>query len=162
MPPFKGILDYSGDWIGINRIHQEQPILTIHSAGNHATEIEKNINRKKKTLPNHTYNKTNRTYNPKRTNTFTTPRRNNPNNAQKDNDTKQGAPLKDPKDIICFKCNGRGHYKVNCPNARAFTMREWNDIRQDTRPKVILVPRMGGRKRYGHQLLSRTLMVPMQ
>ena len=25
------------------------------------------------------------------------------------------------KDIMCFKCRGHGHYKRNCPNARAFT-----------------------------------------
>ena len=32
------------------------------------------------------------------------------------------------KDIMCFKCHGHGHYKRNCPNARAFTQREWTEI----------------------------------
>ena len=33
-----------------------------------------------------------------------------------------------PKDIMCFKCHGHGHYKRNCPNARAFTQRESDEI----------------------------------
>ena len=29
------------------------------------------------------------------------------------------------KDVIYFKCHGHGHYKNECPNARAITQREW-------------------------------------
>ena len=44
---------------------------------------------------------------------------------------------------MCFKCNGHGHYKNECPNARAFTMREWEEIRKDTKARVILVSKNG-------------------
>ena len=38
-------------------------------------------------------------------------------------------PKKDKKetklsDIVCYKCGGRGHFKKDCPNARALTMQE--------------------------------------
>lgn len=118
------------------------PDLTIHSAGNRATEIEKNIS-SKKTTSNPNYNRNNRPYNPRSTYTLPTPRKTTPSVPQKEDTYKPNAPPKDPKDIVCFKCNGRGHYKANCPNARAFTMTEWNEIRLDTRTKVILVLKNG-------------------
>ena len=43
------------------------------------------------------------------------------------------------KDVVCFKCHGHGHFKVNFPNNRAFTVVEWEEIRSRDRPKTILV-----------------------
>jgi hypothetical protein len=42
------------------------------------------------------------------------------------------------KDIVCFKCHGRGHYKSSCPNARAFTAQEWRDIKNDHSTRTML------------------------
>ena len=118
------------------------PDLTLHSAINRAIEIEKNMS-KKKTTGSTPYGRTTRTYTPKSPSINMVPRRDIPSSSQK-------APPRDtmrtevpPKEIVCFKCNGRGHYKRDCPNARAFTMREWEEIRQDTRPKKILVAKNG-------------------
>ena len=83
-----------------------------------------------------------RAYTHRNPNTIVTPKKDTQNSGQRIN-TARGEPPARPKDVVCFKCNGRGHYKRDCPNARAFTMREWNDIRQDTRPKKILVSRNG-------------------
>ena len=44
---------------------------------------------------------------------------------------------------MCFKCHGHGHYKNDCPNPRAFTIQEWTEIHEDTKPKVMLVSRNG-------------------
>ena len=43
------------------------------------------------------------------------------------------------KDVVCFKCHGHGPFKVNCPNNRAFTLAEWEEIRSTDRPKTIHV-----------------------
>ena len=43
------------------------------------------------------------------------------------------------KDVVCFKCHGHGHFKVNCPNNRVFTLAKWEEIRGKDRPKTILV-----------------------
>ena len=43
------------------------------------------------------------------------------------------------KDVVCCKCHGHGHFKNNCPNNRAFTLAEWDEIRSKERPKTILV-----------------------
>lgn len=43
------------------------------------------------------------------------------------------------KDVICFKCHGHGHYKSECPNARAFTQREWSEINSRIGPRAMLV-----------------------
>ena len=113
------------------------PDLTVHSASLHAIEVEKYVNR---LATAHT--RTTRTYTPKNTNSMTTPRRDAQSNGPRNN-TARLEPHTNPKDVMCFKCNGRGHYKRDCPNARAFTMREWNDIRQDTNLRRILVSRNG-------------------
>ncbi|XP_057544861.1 uncharacterized protein LOC130824016 [Amaranthus tricolor] len=56
------------------------------------------------------------------------------------------------KDVMCFKCHGHGHYRNECPNARAFTNIEWTKIHsrekglramlvtKDGEEKVILPP----------------------
>ena len=31
---------------------------------------------------------------------------------------------RDLKGVVCFKCHGHGHIKIECPNARAFTVQE--------------------------------------
>lgn len=74
---------------------------------------------------------------------MTNTRKQNPSMPQKETSTKPSTPIKEPKDVVCFKYNGRGHYKKDCPNPRAFTMTEWGEIRQDTRAKVILVSKNG-------------------
>ena len=81
-----------------------------------AIEIEKHIGRKTTS-----YSKTNRTYTPRNTSTTAAPKRDTQPSIQKPNTVRVVTPS---KDIVCFKCNGRGHYKKDCPNARAFTMRE--------------------------------------
>ena len=48
------------------------------------------------------------------------------------------------KDIMCFKCHGHDHYKRNCPNARAFTQREWAEIHSRSGPRAMLVHMGGG------------------
>ena len=110
--------------------------LIVHATGNLAIEIERYASRKKQ-QSNTSYSRTTRTFTPSNSNTTVAPR-NTPSNVQKTNILRADAP---PKDIVCFKCNGRGHYKKDCPNARAFTMRKWEEIRKDTKPKKILVSR---------------------
>ena len=111
------------------------PYLTIHTAGLMAIDIEKHMGKAATS-----YDRTTKTYTSKSTSTTATPERDIQLNLSKPNTLKMVAPS---KDVVCFKCNGRGHYKKDCPNARAFTMREWDEIRQDTRPKKILVSRNG-------------------
>ena len=108
------------------------PDLTLHSASLRAVEFEKHVGR---IAAAHTRNS--RAYTPKATSNVTLPRR------DAKTSTVRTEPPSNPKDVVCFKCNGRGHYKRDCPNARAFTMREWNDIRQNTNPRRILVSRNG-------------------
>lgn len=43
------------------------------------------------------------------------------------------------KDVICFKCHRHGHYKNECPNARAFTQRERTEINSRIGPRAMLV-----------------------
>ncbi|XP_057543874.1 uncharacterized protein LOC130823266 [Amaranthus tricolor] len=111
--------------------------LTVHIASLQAVEIERQINRAA-----HSQTRGTRTYTPRNTSTIPAPKRDTSRSGIKVNTTR-GDPTTNPKDVVCFKCNGRGHYKRDCPNARAFTMREWNEIRQDTRPKKILVAKNG-------------------
>ncbi|XP_057526371.1 uncharacterized protein LOC130805605 [Amaranthus tricolor] len=113
------------------------PDLTLNTASLHAIDVERFVNRLTAT-----HNKTTRAYNPRNTSSFTTPRKEAQSTGPKNSTTKTEPPI-NPKDVICFKCNGRGHYKRDCPNARAFTMREWIDIRQNTNPKRMLVSKNG-------------------
>ncbi|XP_057530723.1 uncharacterized protein LOC130809106 [Amaranthus tricolor] len=50
-----------------------------------------------------------------------------------------------PKNVMCFKCHGHGHYKRNCPNARAFTQKEWAEIHNRKGTRAVLV-HIGGRE----------------
>ncbi|XP_057529849.1 uncharacterized protein LOC130808389 [Amaranthus tricolor] len=83
-----------------------------------------------------------RAYPSRTTNSLTVPRKETPTPGPRPTNTRTETNTK-PQDIVCFKCNGRGHYKRDCPNARAFTMREWTDIRQNTNPKRLLVLKNG-------------------
>ena len=48
------------------------------------------------------------------------------------------------KDVVCFKCHGHGHYRNECPNARAFTNVEWTEINsRERRPRAMLVAKEG-------------------
>ena len=48
------------------------------------------------------------------------------------------------KDVMCFKCHGHGHYRNECPNARAFTNVEWTEIfSRDRGPRAMLVAMEG-------------------
>ena len=94
------------------------PDLTVHSAGLHAIEVEKYANRIATS-----HNRTTRTCTPKSTSNMVVPRKDAQNREPRTN-TERVEPHTNPKDVVCFKCNGRGHYKRDCPNARAFTMRE--------------------------------------
>lgn len=118
------------------------PDLTIHSAGHLALEVEENILRKK-SHPSNAYTKTTKTYNPRTSTTPSMPRKEAPISTLKNPHTRTNAPARDPKDVVCFKYNGRGHYRADCPNARVVTIQEWEQIKQDNRPKVILVSRNG-------------------
>ena len=51
------------------------------------------------------------------------------------------------KDVMCFKCHGHGHYRNECPNARAFTNVEWTEIHSRERePRAMLVAKDGEEK----------------
>ena len=113
------------------------PDLTVHLASLHAIEIERQVNKSANSQVRNT-----RTYAPRNTSSLTAPRREIQSTGPRASTTRTETNT-NLKDIECFKCNGRGHYKRDCPNARAFTMREWNDIRQNTNPThPILVMRM--------------------
>ncbi|XP_057520819.1 uncharacterized protein LOC130801075 [Amaranthus tricolor] len=109
--------------------------LTVHAAGNLAIENERYAGRVATS-----YSRTNKTFTPRNPSITAAPKKDTQVSTQKTSTVRVVTPS---KDIVCFKCNGRGHYKKDCPNARAFTMREWEEIRQDTRPKKILVSRSG-------------------
>lgn len=49
------------------------------------------------------------------------------------------------KDVVCFKCHGHGNFKNECPNARAFTQREWTEINSRVGPRAMLIF-MGGKE----------------
>ena len=53
------------------------------------------------------------------------------------------------KDVVCSKCHGHGHFKENCPNNRAFTLAEWDEIRGKDKPKTILVSINGREEEMG-------------
>ena len=124
------------------------PDLTVHSAGLQAIELERFANRF-----TYTPKQSSRTYAPRNPSTTPAPKKDHQHNGQRTS-TVRGDPPTNPKDVVCFKCNGRGHYKRDCPNARAFTMREWNEVRQDTRPKKILIARNGQEEEIYPQNLS--------
>ena len=90
------------------------PHLTIHTAGLMAIDIEKHMS---KTATS--YSRATRVYTPKNTNTTTAPKRDAQPDLPKPSTVRMVAPS---KDVVCFKCNGRGHYKKDFPNARAFVM----------------------------------------
>ena len=51
------------------------------------------------------------------------------------------------KDVMCFKCHSHGHYRNECPNARAFTNIEWTEIHSRERgPRAMLVAKDGEEK----------------
>ena len=50
---------------------------------------------------------------------------------------------RDLKGVVCFKSHGHGHIKSECPNVRAFTLQEWKEIREEGRPKAMLVSKNG-------------------
>ena len=91
------------------------PDLTVHSAGLQAIELERLANR-------FTYapKQTNRAYTPRNPNTTAAPKRDLQNSGQRASTVRGELPA-NLKDVVCFKCNGRGHYKRDFPNARAFT-----------------------------------------
>lgn len=134
------------------------PNLTVLSAGSLALEVERNILRKK----NSSYpslNKTARTYTPRNPTTVTAPKRDTPSINQRNTAVK---PNVHPKEVVYFKCNGHGNFRKDCPNARAFTLQEWEEIKQDTRPRVILVTKNGKEEEVCLPLNRRTLMGHMQ
>ena len=121
------------------------PDLTMHLAINTALEVERNLSRKKR-LGNPVYNRATRTFTPGKPSNSMLPRRDTSNNNNKNTRPalKESMRTDTPaKEIVCLKCNGRGHYKRDCPNARAFTLREWEEIRQDTKPNKTLVSSNG-------------------
>ena len=99
------------------------PDLTLHLAFSQAIEIERQAHKAANSQGRNT-----RTYAPRNTSSLTIPRKEMPTPGPRPTNTRT-EPHTKPQDIVCFKCNGRGHYKRDCPNARAFTMREWADIR---------------------------------
>ena len=44
---------------------------------------------------------------------------------------------------LCFKCHGHGNIKSECPNARAFTLQEWIEIKEVSRPRTMLINKNG-------------------
>ena len=51
------------------------------------------------------------------------------------------------KDVVCFKCHGHGHYRNECPNARAFTNIERTEINnREGGPRAMLVAKDGEEK----------------
>lgn len=112
--------------------------MTRQLACNLALNIEKEAT-KKMVHNNVGYNRTPRTL-PLRntTNTSVPNKRSNQDSVSKNN---INVPL---KDTVCFKCHGHGHYMDACPNPRAFTTQEWEEIKSDNDPKVLLVAKNGG------------------
>ena len=47
------------------------------------------------------------------------------------------------KIVVYFKCHGHGHINNECPNARAFLLKEWKDIQEITGSKAMLISRNG-------------------
>ena len=113
------------------------PNLTLQLACNMALNIEQNAV-KKKTSYNSSYNRTPRSIPPKAViNSPNPPKKDNQENGTK---SKINVPL---KNVVCFKCHGHGHCRDACPNARTFTVHEWNEIKDDTKSKMMLVSRNG-------------------
>ncbi|XP_057536869.1 uncharacterized protein LOC130814721 [Amaranthus tricolor] len=113
------------------------PNLTLQLACNIALNIEKEAV-KKRINNNSGYSKTPKTLPLKLTTSSLIPPRVDSQNSGVKN--KANVPL---KNVVCFKCHGHGHYRDACPNARAFTIKEWEEIKGDTDPKVMLVSRNG-------------------
>lgn len=107
--------------------------LTLQLACNMALTIEHNVV-KKKTSFNTNYNRTPRIAPPKPMSSPAQPLRKD--HQEPGTKGKSVVPI---KDVVCFKCHGHGHYRDSCPNARAFTTQEWQDLRGDTKPRMMLV-----------------------
>ena len=86
-----------------------------------------------KNKPSYSYN---RTQKPVVTKPTVTPQ-NKPNRGETNKNMSKANTT--PKDVICFKCYGHGHYKDKCPNAKAFTQKKWTEIQDRTGPRARLV-----------------------
>ena len=113
------------------------PNLDLQLAFNMALTVEQAYTKKKMFKNNH----------PKSPRSFT-PKSNNPSSPRLQRKTEQpstasGKAVVSMRKIVCFKCHGHGHYKDSCPNAKVFTAQEWKEIREDIKPKMMLVSRNG-------------------
>ncbi|CAO2837812.1 unnamed protein product [Amaranthus hypochondriacus] len=108
------------------------PNLTVALAGEHALLLEQYAKKRTSHIMTLFENRPSQPMNTRSGNT-TAPIRPNPSIETK------GKGVTPIKDVVCFKCHGHGHFKVNCPNNRAFTLTEWEDIRNKERPRTILV-----------------------
>ena len=113
------------------------PNLTLPMACNLALSLEKFVTKKRSTS-NYNYTRTPKNLPPRTpTNSVSAPKRDNQDRGVKNKAT---LPL---KNVVCFKCHGHRYYNNDCPNAKAFTIQEWTEIQEDTKPKVMLVSKNG-------------------
>ena len=119
------------------------PNLTFSLACSNALTLEKHS--KKKPNIGSTYNRPMRNYNPRNvaTPTPTVTQTNAPDRIPPMTNTTKDKNPRDLKGVVCFKCHGHGHLKNECPNARAFTVQEWAEIREVDRPRAMMVSRNG-------------------
>ncbi|XP_057526414.1 uncharacterized protein LOC130805648 [Amaranthus tricolor] len=119
------------------------PNLTFSLACSNTLTLEKHS--KKKLNIGSTYNRPMRNYNPRNvaTPTPTVTQTNAPDRIPPMTNTTKDKNPRDLKGVVCFKCHGHGHLKNECPNARAFTVQEWAEIREVDRPRAMMVSRNG-------------------
>ena len=106
------------------------PNLTVALVGEQALLLEQYSKKRATPTFGQPMTRNNQSVNPRSVNT------NAPSKPGNSVETK-GKSVTPTKDVVCFKCHGHGHFKVNCSKYRAFTLAEWEEIRGRDRPKNI-------------------------
>lgn len=108
---------------------------------------------KKKSNSSNNYPRNFRNINPRKTTNSTPIQAHNQTPASNMNQTTPMIPrnrnTNDLKGVVCFKCHGHGHIKSECPNAKAFTIQEWDVIKEMSKPKAMFVNKNGKEEMVG-------------